>query len=131
MTDALDHLIGHTDHRALTPTEHAALRKAIAALRSQLKNAATALESAHNVMVFGSRDWGAHRRDAWLYGLIVGWDSDPVDGPEVLAEVASDHDWPPAEVARLQALHTALAALRLPTSTQSPGRTADAPLTTR
>ncbi|MFH8380665.1 hypothetical protein ACH4E7_06945 [Kitasatospora sp. NPDC018058] len=42
----LDHLIGHTANRALTPDEHAALRDGIQALRASLAGTGTALRTA-------------------------------------------------------------------------------------
>jgi hypothetical protein len=41
--EQLDHLIGHTDHRALTPDEHAALRAGVQALRRHKEAAEDAL----------------------------------------------------------------------------------------
>jgi hypothetical protein len=63
---------------------------------------ADAIESARTVMTFSSRDWSANHRDAWLYGIIVGWDDDAI------SEVARKHGWPPDEIRRLKALHAAL-----------------------
>ncbi|WBP89507.1 hypothetical protein [Kitasatospora cathayae] len=44
--DQLDHLIGHTDHRALTPDEAAALRDGVQRLRAQLAGAGAAVRRA-------------------------------------------------------------------------------------
>lgn len=32
------------------------------------------LESIRDTFVKSSKDWGATKQDAWLYGIIVGWD---------------------------------------------------------
>jgi hypothetical protein len=44
--EQLDHLIGHTDHRALTAEEHAALRAGIQQLRASLAGTGAALRRA-------------------------------------------------------------------------------------
>lgn len=46
------------------------------------------------------RDWSEHRRDAWIYGIVVGWE-------DALAEVARDHRWDAATVERLTRLRAA------------------------
>lgn len=61
-----------------------------------------ALGSAADAMAFSSRDWAANHRDAWLYGIIVGWPDD------ALAEVAAKHQWPSAEIERLRRLRQAV-----------------------
>ncbi|MCO1599769.1 hypothetical protein [Desulfosporosinus nitroreducens] len=33
-------------------------------------------ESVHDAIVFDVRDWGADKRSAWIYGIMVGWDND-------------------------------------------------------
>lgn len=77
---------------------------------------AEALQSAHDCMVFDSRDWAAGSRDAWLYGLFVGWD-EPDDGlghepgdmdDDVLAELIAKHGWSQENVDRLQRLRAAI-----------------------
>ena len=54
-------------------------------------------ESLRGVLVGHSRDWSTHRRDAWLYGIVVGWDS-------AIEDVQRTHGWPDAEVSRLKRL---------------------------
>lgn len=51
------------------------------------------------VLAFAVRDWSQNRRDAWLWGIIHGWDD------EAMAEMASQHDWTPEACARLRRLH--------------------------
>lgn len=48
-------------------------------------------------IVFGPKHWGEYKRDAWMYGIIVGWGRS-------LPEIAKKHHWPPDEVARLRKL---------------------------
>lgn len=61
-------------------------------------NFADAINSAGNMMSRHSRDWGEDHRDAWVYGIIVGWDS------EALKEVAARHSWTPETVSSLRML---------------------------
>lgn len=68
---------------------------------------ADALESIYTTVVFDSRDWSQTKRDAWLYGVVVGW-----DGP-AMREVAGRFGWPPEDVSRLRALHRAFQATRM------------------
>lgn len=58
-------------------------------------------ESLHNLLVFNARDWGASETDAWLWGVIVGW-----DGPS-MKELATRHRWSEETVARLRSLRAA------------------------
>ena len=61
-------------------------------------------ESLRNTLVFDVRDWARNSSDAWIYGIIVGWDN-------ALAEVAKKHGWPPQSVERLCALREGFKAL--------------------
>src|SRR6185437_9263898 len=49
-------------------------------------------------MTFDARDWSANPRDAWIYGIIQGWDY-------IMPEVAALHRWDPVTQARLKELH--------------------------
>lgn len=72
-----------------------------------------ALDSVYECMVFDSRDWAACRRDAWLWGVLVGWDPDePGDTDDAMAELAAKHHWTAENVARLRTLHAAVAEFR-------------------
>lgn len=44
---------------------------------------------------FHSRDWSIDHRDAWIYGIVVGWG-------DALDEVAARHKWSPMAVERLR-----------------------------
>lgn len=68
-------------------------------------------ESLRNLLAFSSRDWGATREDAWIYGIVFGWDTEPEDlwgdeqSDEAMREMAEQHGWDDGEVARLRLLH--------------------------
>ena len=47
------------------------------------------------------RDWSLNKRDAWIYGIVFGWDGSSMD------EVAKAHGWDASEVGRLKKLHKA------------------------
>jgi hypothetical protein len=75
------------------------------------------LESLHGALVTSSQDWGEAGDFAWIYGIVVGWDPDPGDQPDAdeafaMADLAQQHGWTPAEVARLRRLHAQYEALR-------------------
>lgn len=53
-----------------------------------------------DAMNFSSRDWSLNHRDAWMYGIAVGW------GDSINC-VADRHRWSDDTVARLQRLHIA------------------------
>lgn len=56
--------------------------------------------SVADAMNFSSRDWGLNHRDAWIYGIVVGWG-------DAINCVADRHGWADETVARLQRLHRA------------------------
>jgi hypothetical protein len=56
-------------------------------------------DSIEACIAFSSRDWSLNHRDAWLFGVIMGW------SPEALAEQKQRHDWSDIAVARLKKLH--------------------------
>ena len=81
-----------------------AIRQAMAEV---IQPAAEALESAHTVMVFDARDWSQGSKDAWLYGLFVGWDTD-----ECYADILQRHPrWKPDGIARLKRLRAGIVAI--------------------
>lgn len=55
------------------------------------------LKSIHDTIVFDSRDWSVNKKDAWLYGIIVGWENeDPIEElgeteDDALNEICSKH----------------------------------------
>ena len=62
-------------------------------------------ESLAAALAFNARDLSAEHRDAWAWGIVIGWD------PESLQELAERHGWTPETVARLQRLHRDFVAL--------------------
>lgn len=64
------------------------------------------LESIKQAIVFSSKDYSACKRDAWLYGIVIGWDED------AMLNVAERHKWTPETVARLKRLHEAYLVLK-------------------
>lgn len=64
------------------------------------------IESLHDAIVFGARDWSLGSDSAWIYGIIVGWDA------ASLRELAATYAWSEASVARLQQLHADFVALK-------------------
>ena len=59
------------------------------------------LESLRTAVVFSSKDYGACKRDAWVYGIVVGWDDD------ALEELSEKHRWDKETVKRLKRLRQA------------------------
>ena len=55
-------------------------------LRAENQRLRRALESARDAVTLHPRDWSLHHRDAWVYGILVGWGS-------ALSEVAEIHRW--------------------------------------
>ncbi|MCK5641014.1 MAG: hypothetical protein KAJ19_09465, partial [Gammaproteobacteria bacterium] len=56
------------------------------------------IQSVGDCMAFSARDWSTDHRDAWLYGVIHGWDEDS------LQELAAKHGWEGEPLARLRRL---------------------------
>jgi len=76
----------------------------------KLSLASEAIESLRNVITTSSLDWGAARDIAWVYGIVVGWDSDPDDDDDLdaMGELAERFNWTPERVAQLRHFHRAL-----------------------
>lgn len=55
-------------------------------------------ESLRIVIATHVRDWSADKRDAWIYGIVVGW-------KDAIHEVAKKHGWSPLDIHRLSHLH--------------------------
>ncbi|SDK30796.1 Putative ATPase subunit of terminase (gpP-like) [Lentzea albidocapillata subsp. violacea] len=99
----------------------------VEATRAQLQAAKTeqadvlaeALERVHGLMCHDARDWGHDRRDAWLYGVFVGWECEEqhehdwvCGGPNAMHEVAARHGWTPDQVEQLRRYRAAIATRR-------------------
>ena len=64
------------------------------------------LESLRNTIVFGAKDWSEHKRDAWIYGIVVGWND------ESLSELSIKYRWSEEHVQRLKQLNQAFKRLQ-------------------
>jgi len=60
-----------------------------------------AVKSLEDTLSLSSRDHSLNHRDAWIYGIIVGWG-------DSIEEVAKKHNWDEDTVKRLHSLHEAL-----------------------
>ena len=55
-------------------------------------------DSLETTMAFATKDWGSDKNDAWIYGIIMGWDY-------AMPEIAKRFGWTDETVARLELLH--------------------------
>lgn len=65
-------------------------------------------DNLQTLVALNSRDWSADRADAWLYGVICGWNDDPAeetDGMETLRAIGAQHQWSDARIEQLSGLH--------------------------
>lgn len=66
------------------------------------------LEAIRTLIALDSRDWTQDRGDAWLYGIVLGWDAKPddhLDDVGAMDLIAARHRWDDETVARLRILH--------------------------
>jgi len=66
----------------------------------------TPKESLRNTLVHNARDWSIDKADAWLWGIIVGWDAGS------LKQLQKQHGWNQETVRRLQQLHKKFTCLK-------------------
>jgi len=67
------------------------------------------LESLKSTIAFSSNDWSTNKRDAWIYGIVLGWsDYDDPDDPEesAMEELKEKLGWSEEDVSRLKFLHS-------------------------
>lgn len=57
------------------------------------------LASLESVISFSAKDWSIERSDAWVYGVVLGWDDDS------LKELSLKFRWNNEDVTRLKMLH--------------------------
>lgn len=76
-----------------------------AGLRAIVDVMRDALDSVRATMTTDPREWAAQKRDAWAYGVLVGWGG-------ALPIVAAQHGWPAADVDRLRRYAAAVCAAR-------------------
>lgn len=55
-------------------------------------------ESIRTCMTSDPRDWSTYKRDAWLWGIVMGWD-------DALDDVAEQHGWTEETKRRIKMLH--------------------------
>lgn len=69
-----------------------------------------AVESLRNVITTSSLDWGSASDIAWIYGIVVGWDTDPRDddGLDAMRELTVRFSWTTETVERLRRLSDGL-----------------------
>lgn len=75
----------------------------------ELEDLGEALCSLGAAVTFHPADWAQHSRDAWIYGIVNGWD-DPdrqPDEPDTMAELQERHGWSDDDVRRLRRYHRA------------------------
>jgi hypothetical protein len=56
-------------------------------------------ESLRATMATDPRDWCLYRRDAWVYGIVMGWNK------ESLTQLQKTHHWTDEAITRLVNLH--------------------------
>lgn len=106
----IDQCCGDNLHvEGMQPFIEAAIEKAVA---QELANLAQAFESIHNAIVFGSRDWGVYDRDAWIYGIVAGWDEDDGSAGEATREICRRHKIKPEDLERMRSMHRSVTAAR-------------------
>jgi len=76
---------------------------------------ADALNALRLAATTDARDWSLNRGDAWIYGIVVGWDCEEAHNHELeyceggaLRSVAARHHWTAAQVSQLKELRGAL-----------------------
>lgn len=78
---------------------------------------AEVFESLDRVLTSSSRDWGEYWADAWLYGVLTGWDCEtPHEHDDVcgdggaMRELTQKHGWDDEAVSRLRRYRAAVRA---------------------
>lgn len=62
---------------------------------------AEAMSSLYDVIVFDSLDYSSGKREAWMYGIIVGWNGPAMDS------IAKKFNWTKEDVERLRSYRKA------------------------
>ena len=65
------------------------------------------IDSLQSTLAFAPRDWGENKRDAWLWGVINGWDEEVEEGEtqSAMDEICKKHNWNDIDRQRLITLH--------------------------
>lgn len=64
------------------------------------------MRALYDAIVFNSRDFAASKFEAWIWGIVVGWDDEDDDDTGAMDEIASQLGWTAAEVTQLRQLRT-------------------------
>ncbi len=88
------------------------LRRELEDKTAECHRLAQAFESIHNAIVFGSKDWAVYSKDAWIYGIVVGWDEDDGSESEATREICHRHKIKPEDLARMRSMHRVVTAAR-------------------
>tara|TARA_Y100000310_G_scaffold213365_1_gene214292 strand:+ start:136 stop:384 length:249 start_codon:yes stop_codon:yes gene_type:complete len=73
---------------------------------SDLSTLLCPLESIDCTLAFAAKDWSIDKNDAWIYGIVAGWDDDS------LLELKVRFRWTTETVNRLKKLHEAFNKLK-------------------
>ena len=57
------------------------------------------LVSLRKTIIFSPKDWSQDKSDAWIYGVVIGWDD------EVLKELSIKFNWSQHHINRLKLLN--------------------------
>lgn len=76
---------------------------------------ACAIDALRSIVASDSRDFSMRKRDAALYGILLGWDcgeghehDDVCGSDDAMVEMAARHGWDDEQVARLRGYHAAI-----------------------
>jgi hypothetical protein len=64
------------------------------------------LEAIHCTLAFATKDWSIDKSDAWIYGIVAGWDDASLD------ELRVKFRWTITDLDRLRKLHKSFNKLR-------------------
>lgn len=83
--------MGWESGRDFQSGKFAELAKEWAKSKERIKELEGVLRFLHRCIVFDSKDYSQHRRDVWLYGVVVGWDQDCKE--EFVPRFLDEKDW--------------------------------------
>jgi hypothetical protein len=63
------------------------------------------IKSIEYTLAFASKDWSLDKDDAWIYGIVIGWDDDSLD------ELKVSFGWSDETVLTLKELHKKMSSL--------------------
>lgn len=80
------------------------------AMADAIEAARATLDRIRTLITTDPRDWSIDRRDAWLWGVFVGWDE------ASLAQIAPQHRWSNVAIQMLKEQRETIASLEAPTT---------------